>query len=52
VVVVTPHIVHPLPAGQPTPNLKYPDPFLKPTEGTPAHGEPVPGTPASIGVHQ
>src|SRR5215475_7710922 len=52
VVVVTPHIVHPLPAGQPTPNLKYPDPFLSPTVGTPAKGEVVPGTPASIGVHQ
>ena len=52
VVVVTPHIVHPLPAGQPTPSLKYPDPFLKPTLGEPAKGEAVPGTPASIGVHQ
>lgn len=52
VIVVTPHIVHPLAAGQPTPNLKYPDPFLSPTNGSPAKGEAVPGTPASIGVHQ
>ena len=36
VIVVTPHIVHPLPQGEPTPNLKYPDPFLRPTVGTPA----------------
>ena len=52
VVVVTPHIVHPLPAGQPTPSLKYPDPFLNPTVGAPAKGEAVPGTPGSIGAHQ
>jgi pilus assembly protein CpaC len=52
VVVVTPHIIHPLPAGEPTPNLKYPDPFLPPTVGKPAKGEVVPGTPAAIGVHQ
>ncbi len=52
VVVVTPHIIHPLPQGQPTPNLKYPYPYLPPTTGQPAKGEPVPGTPASIGIHQ
>jgi pilus assembly protein CpaC len=52
VVVVTPHIVHPLPTGQPTPNLKYPDPFLPPTGGKPPVGEVVPGTPAAVGVHQ
>jgi pilus assembly protein CpaC len=52
VIVVTPHIVHPLPQGQPTPNLNYPDPFLRPTVGLPAKGEPVPGTPAAVGVHQ
>jgi pilus assembly protein CpaC len=52
VIVVTPHIVHPVPVGEPTPNLKYPDPFLQPTMGAPAKGEPVPGTPASVGVHQ
>jgi pilus assembly protein CpaC len=52
VIVVTPHIIHPLPVGEATPNLKYPDPFLPPTAGKPAKGEVVPGTPASIGVHQ
>jgi pilus assembly protein CpaC len=52
VIVVTPHIVHPLAPGQPTPNLNYPDPFLRPTVGVPAKGEAVPGTPAAIGVHQ
>jgi pilus assembly protein CpaC len=52
VIVVTPHIIHPLPVGESTPNLKYPDPFLPPTAGKPAKGEVVPGTPASIGVHQ
>jgi pilus assembly protein CpaC len=52
VVVVTPHIIHPLPVGEPTPNLKYPDPFLPATVGKPAKGEPVPGAPSSIGVHQ
>jgi pilus assembly protein CpaC len=52
VVVVTPHIVHPVLQGEPTPTLKYPDPFLSPTAGTPAKGEVVPGTPASVGVHR
>jgi pilus assembly protein CpaC len=52
VIVVTPHIVHPLQQGQPTPNLNYPDPFLRPTVGLPAKGEAVPGAPASVGVHQ
>jgi pilus assembly protein CpaC len=52
VVVVTPHIIHPIPVGEPTPNLKYPDPFLPPTVGKLAKPEVVPGTPASIGVHQ
>jgi pilus assembly protein CpaC len=52
VIVVTPHIVHPIVSGQPTPNLKYPDPFLAPTGGAAPKGEPVPGTPSAIGVHQ
>jgi pilus assembly protein CpaC len=52
VVVVTPHIIHPVAVGQPTPNLNYPYPYLPPTAGQPVKGEPVPGTPASIGVHQ
>jgi pilus assembly protein CpaC len=52
VVVVTPHIIHPTPAGEPTPNLKYPDPFLNPTVGKPAKDESVPGTPGANGAHK
>jgi pilus assembly protein CpaC len=52
VIVVTPHVVHPIVPGQPTPNLKYPDPFLPPTSGTLPKGEAVPGTPAAVGIHQ
>jgi pilus assembly protein CpaC len=51
VVVVTPHIIHPLPTGQSTPNLKYPYEFLPPTEGDQPKGEVVPGTPPPLGVH-
>jgi pilus assembly protein CpaC len=50
VVVVTPHIVHPLPVDKPAPNLKYPAPFLSPTIGGSPRPETVPGTPASVGV--
>jgi pilus assembly protein CpaC len=50
VVVVTPHIVRPLPVDKPTPNLKYPAPFLHPTIGAPPREEPVPGTPGSVGT--
>jgi pilus assembly protein CpaC len=49
-VVVTPHIIHPLPADKPTPKLKYPSPFMAPTIGAPPRDEPVPGTPGSVGV--
>ncbi len=35
VVIVTPEIVHPLPAGQPLPELKYPDEFLPFLSGIP-----------------
>jgi pilus assembly protein CpaC len=52
VIVVTPHVVHPIVPGQPTPNLKYPDPFLPATTGAAPKAEAVPGTPAAIGVHQ
>src|ERR1700691_2180932 len=51
-VMVTPHIVHPLPVDKPAPNLKYPSPFLHPTGGAAPKGKAVPGTPAAIGVHQ
>jgi pilus assembly protein CpaC len=37
-VVVTPRIVHPLPADQPTPNLQFPKPFMDQT--APAQAKP------------
>jgi hypothetical protein len=49
-VVVTPHIIHPLPADKPTPKLKYPSPFMPPTNGAPPPDEPIPGAPGSVGV--
>jgi pilus assembly protein CpaC len=49
-VVVTPHIIHPLPADKPTPKLKYPSPFMPPTSGAPPPDEPIPGAPGSVGV--
>jgi pilus assembly protein CpaC len=36
VVVVTPHIVHPIPVDKPAPNLQFPLPIMKPTIGAPA----------------
>jgi pilus assembly protein CpaC len=52
IVIVTPELVRPIPAGQPAPDLKYPTPFLKPNTGkdmrTPGLGVtgPVPVTPS------
>jgi pilus assembly protein CpaC len=40
-VVVTPHIVHPLTADKPAPNLDFPKPFLEPA----APAQPKPGAP-------
>ena len=38
IVLVTPEIVSPLPAGAPTPNLKFPDPnFIPPNSNIPMH---------------
>lgn len=37
VVIVTPEIVAPIPAGQPGPQLKYPVPFLPPNSHVPMH---------------
>ena len=34
IVIVTPELVHPIPAGQPIPALKFPVPFLAPNTGT------------------
>lgn len=35
IVIVTPEIVNPIPAGAPLPELKYPDKFLTPASGIP-----------------
>jgi pilus assembly protein CpaC len=35
IVIVTPEIVNPLPAGAPLPELKYPDPFMPSASGIP-----------------
>jgi pilus assembly protein CpaC len=51
-IVVTPRIVHPNPAGTPTPDLKYPYPYMAPTVGKPHPAEAIPGNPAATGVHQ
>jgi pilus assembly protein CpaC len=37
IVLVTPEIVAPIPAGQPTPELKYPVAFLPPNSNVPMH---------------
>jgi len=37
IVLVTPEIVSPLPAGSPTPDLKYPDQFMPPNSNTLMH---------------
>lgn len=37
IVLVTPEIVTPLPAGTPTPNLKYPDQFMPPNSNIPMY---------------
>jgi pilus assembly protein CpaC len=37
IVLVTPEIVSPLPAGTPTPGLKYPDQFMPPNSNIPMH---------------
>jgi pilus assembly protein CpaC len=58
IVLVTPEIVSPLPAGTPTPNLKYPDPqFIPPNSNIPMHqpdektaDNTLPPAPATIPV--
>jgi len=37
IVIVTPEIVNPIPAGAPLPEIKYPDQFLPSASGTPTH---------------
>jgi pilus assembly protein CpaC len=55
-VIVTPEIVKPIPAGQPLPGLKYPMPFMEPNTGremrTPGQNitGPVPVTPPNKSI--
>jgi pilus assembly protein CpaC len=37
IVIVTPEIVQPIPAGAPVPKLKYPEPFMESNSGIPMH---------------
>lgn len=46
IVIVTPEIVNPIPAGEATPELKYPNKFLPPNTGTPMNN-PDAKTPAN-----
>jgi pilus assembly protein CpaC len=46
IVIVTPEIVDPMPAGTALPQLKYPEAFLPPNSGIPMH---TPDSPASAG---
>ena len=56
IVIVTPEIVRPIPAGQPLPQPKFPLPFLPPNTGTPMQtpGQqttgPVPVTPPAPAI--
>jgi pilus assembly protein CpaC len=56
IVIVTPEIVSPLPAGAPLPELKYPDPFMPLASGIPMTTPQPPGpkqaavAPASVPV--
>lgn len=50
IVIVTPEIVAPIPAGQPLPSLKFPEKFLTPNSGTPMNtpdGKTAANTPAA-----
>jgi len=56
IVIVTPEIVAPIPAGSPTPQLKYPEKFLPSNSGipmhTPDHNPPAPPLPPTMPVEQ
>lgn len=59
IVIVTPEIVKPIPAGAPRPALNYPELFLPPNTGTPMHTPLTPpsaarpeGAPAPIPVEE
>jgi pilus assembly protein CpaC len=43
IVIVTPEIVHPIPAGAPLPALKYPETFLPSASGIPMNTPDTPG---------
>ena len=51
IVIVTPEVVDPIPAGSPIPQLKYPEKFLPSNSGIPMHtpdarpNAPVPAAP-------
>jgi len=51
IVIVTPEIVAPIPAGQPLPLLKFPEKFLSPNSGTPMNtpdAKTAANTPAAV----
>jgi len=56
IVIVTPELVRPIPAGQAVPGLKFPRPFLAPTTGTESRTPglaitgPVPVTPPEVAI--
>jgi pilus assembly protein CpaC len=56
IVIVTPEIVNPIPAGAPLPQLKYPSSFLAPASDFPMHNPDTAGTqlptPTSIPVEK
>ncbi len=56
IVIVTPQIVNPIPAGAPLPEPKFPEPFLPPNSGiamqNPATGGKEPAAPPTIPVEK
>ncbi len=50
-VIVTPEIVRPIPAGQPLPQLNYPEPFLAPNTAATAPRTPGVETTGPVPVH-
>jgi len=47
IVIVTPEVVAPIPAGQPLPTPNYPQPFMAPNSNIPMHNPDTPA-PASV----
>jgi pilus assembly protein CpaC len=50
-IIVTPEIVRPIPAGQPLPNLKFPIPYMAPNTATTAPRTPGVETTGPVPVH-